>query len=625
MPTTPYNKTTLPSEESTSSFGSIPMSDIEAHFNKLLRSTKELWSCINGADAGDDVNGTPLQSYLANGIVDRLERTEAGTVNTPTYWRIAYTVGVAGDRSIRLHTGSTSNYVQLKWVNSTSNFALSNQADTLQKLAIANATDSTHAVTKSQLDALETTVNAALATLSFPQVRQCVQSGPVDGSNLPAYLGTGSGLQPQILGGTTNVKLAFANGNNDYLETISSNQSFAALPASNTSYLYVTRTGAGALTYASTPSPIQYGQSFDTSKDALISFNGTNGATSITDAYSGTFTFGGNGVYSNAQSKWGTTSAYLDGTGDYIETTKFLNPTTAGFDIEWWVRPTAITSGQNLLGFCGVSTGLGFQLTLGTSGVLRWTISSNGTSWNLDGGTNGTTPLTANAWNHIKVSWDGTTYRAFLNGAVELTRASSTPFSATVRMRMGQNPISTGDNMQCYISDLRISWGYYRNAAAFTAPAAALTADAHWFDTQAYQMKVGSPASWVATNRIHVGRAVAGASTISSVEAMPYNGLTNSDWFSVSGSTTYVKNHYQGHTLYQTAAHLRSSAYPDFLQPVNYDSPNGTYVTHTGPRVVAMKTGTLSTSADFGDSFNEAGGDLNSVLNQARIVTRRLF
>jgi len=106
-------------------------------------------------------------------------------------------------------------------------------------------------------------VNSSGTALEFapssPQLgsnRQTVLSGPRNGL-YASYLTSGAGLTVGINGSVTPVELSFANGFNngplDYFEQITTNVSGAwTLPANATSYLYIERTDASALTYGST-------------------------------------------------------------------------------------------------------------------------------------------------------------------------------------------------------------------------------------------------------------------------------------------------------------------------------------------------------------------------------------
>jgi microcystin-dependent protein len=65
----------------------------------------------------------------------------------------------AGDRGIKFWL-TASTWIQLLWDNTNTIFKLVNNSGTLQKLAIADGTSSTHAATKSQVDTVQANVNA---------------------------------------------------------------------------------------------------------------------------------------------------------------------------------------------------------------------------------------------------------------------------------------------------------------------------------------------------------------------------------------------------------------------------------------------------------------------------------
>ena len=77
----------------------------------------------------------------------------------------------------------------------------------------------------------------------------------------------------------------------------------------------------------------------------LLPFDGANGATTTSDLSNrnATVTFNGNASLSTAQSKFGGSSLYLDGTGDSvsISDTYWNTAINSGdFTIEFWVRFT---------------------------------------------------------------------------------------------------------------------------------------------------------------------------------------------------------------------------------------------------------------------------------------------
>ncbi len=73
--------------------------------------------------------------------------------------------------------------------------------------------------------------------------------------------------------------------------------------------------------------------------------------------------------------------------------------------------------------------------------------------------------------------------------------------------------------------------------------------DQHWFSPAAYVMQRWNGSAWVAVQRVFVGEAVTGASTVTSVDTYAYSGLFATGWFAVTVSTNYSKKHYLGMTL----------------------------------------------------------------------------
>lgn len=76
-------------------------------------------------------------------------------------------------------------------------------------------------------------------------------------------------------------------------------------------------------------------------------------------------------------------------------------------------------------------------------------------------------------------------------------------------------------------------------------------------------MKVYNGSSWDEKQRVFLGEAVTGASSVTSVITYALQGRYDSDWFSVSANTNYTKDHNIGIYI------------PDGLNVQFYFSPNG--------------------------------------------------
>lgn len=95
--------------------------------------------------------------------------------------------------------------------------------------------------------------NARVTSVNVPNTRQTVLRGSVDSNGFPNALSIGSGLAVTLTATGTPFELAFAagiaNGCIDFITGFTTNQSFSALTASTTNFLYVERNvTTGALT-----------------------------------------------------------------------------------------------------------------------------------------------------------------------------------------------------------------------------------------------------------------------------------------------------------------------------------------------------------------------------------------
>jgi hypothetical protein len=195
----------------------------------------------------------------------------------------------------------------------------------------------------------------------------------------------------------------------------------------------------------------------------------------------------GDAKISTAVSKFGGSSMYFDGTGDYCflpNTHSFLF-SKGDFTIEAWVYISDTSTRKYILGpgTDPASHYKGFGLEIWNQQLSMWA-SSNGTSWDIlecDTASNrGATLLAINTWYHIAVSRSGSTFRSFVNGVVEKTFTSSATIftDATIPYNIGRSGYSTGGYFYYngYIDDLRITRGYARYTTTFTPPAAPLPA-----------------------------------------------------------------------------------------------------------------------------------------------------
>jgi hypothetical protein len=161
---------------------------------------------------------------------------------------------------------------------------------------------------------------------------------------------------------------------------------------------------------------------------------------------------------STTQSKFGGSSMYFDGTGDYltIPATPNLYIGTGNYTVESWIYMNNTTGNQMLFSF-GNNNGYFFA-----SGIPTYTV------YSVANYTLGSTAVSATTWTHVAFVRNGTTLTCYLNGVSVGTYSSS---SESVGSSSANSYVSffQGSNyFNGYIDDLRITKGVARYTATFT-------------------------------------------------------------------------------------------------------------------------------------------------------------
>ena len=216
----------------------------------------------------------------------------------------------------------------------------------------------------------------------------------------------------------------------------------------------------------------------------LLPFDGSNGATSTTDSSNtgNTITFNGNAQISTTQSKFGSSSAYFDGTGDYIDLggSSLRSVCDSGdFALELWFYQDSRSSWTNLITNYGTGNG-GWAVYINNDSPnqLYWW-HYNGSGWVYLNHTQGTrTTITLDTWHHVAVTRNGNTWRLFLNGVQEDTITDSNNITASngavsSGLRLGTINAGLQYPLHGYIDDVRITNGDSRYTSNFTPPTTA--------------------------------------------------------------------------------------------------------------------------------------------------------
>ena len=208
----------------------------------------------------------------------------------------------------------------------------------------------------------------------------------------------------------------------------------------------------------------------------LLHGSGTNGSTTFTDSsnHGHTVTANGDAEISTTQSKFGGSSMYFDGSGDYLTLTNDASFVfgTGDFTVEMWVYHTSENS-QKIYYDGRPSSATGAYVALYKTPQNKLALFVNAANRIV-----GTTSILQNVWYHIAVCRQGSSTKLFLNGIQEgLTFTDTTNYlNGTSRPIIGADGFNPSANtqMQGYIDDLRVTKGVARYTANFTPPTAEL-------------------------------------------------------------------------------------------------------------------------------------------------------
>jgi hypothetical protein len=178
----------------------------------------------------------------------------------------------------------------------------------------------------------------------------------------------------------------------------------------------------------------------------------------------------GDAKISTTQSKFGGTSMYFDGTGDYLYVPSNINNAlgTGDFTLECWVNATLTPSDVGI--FESRTNGIGatangFTLTAFSSSVIR--IYSNGVLISSTGTTY------VGTWCHVAVVRSSGIWNLYINGVSQGTNSASrnlTNTDAVIGAGRYAGDSTPNAFFPGYIDDLRVTKGYARYTSTFTPP-----------------------------------------------------------------------------------------------------------------------------------------------------------
>ena len=189
---------------------------------------------------------------------------------------------------------------------------------------------------------------------------------------------------------------------------------------------------------------------------AILDSTGRNVLETVADAKS-----------SSVITKFTGGSMYFDGTGDYLVVPSSVLHLfgTQAFTLEAWVYTTSTKQYQHIYGTHNADTN--WLVRLLDNKIMMYTGSADIT---------GVTVLATNTWYHVAAVREGigtNQTKLYVNGTLDVTGTNATNYTTQSQAWIGAQINNPGlTYFQGYIADLRVTRGYARYTANFTAPTA---------------------------------------------------------------------------------------------------------------------------------------------------------
>lgn len=476
----------------------------------------------------------------------------------------------------------------------TTGTGLVHASDTTGDLILKTGASATTAMTISGTDQLITIPNGMSGV---PHVRQTQLYGAVDSSGYNNTLSAGAALNFNVAAATTNAVFTYSQGLANRISALAADASNqGSLAASNTNYIYNDYATASTVTWASGLVPPQYGYAFDKTQNAILNFEGTNGATTTTDDFGNTWTLTTDTI-STGQFKFGASSLLCTAAG-YCRNTTITSFGSGSWELSLWFRHTTVGATQYLVAAWSGS-GVGLTLRVSNLDKLTLALSSDGTTNNILAATSGATNIAISTWHRARVVFDALagTYRAYLsiNGAAEtqeVTVSSTARLCAFTDFRIG-NDTGGATGMIGNIDAFSL-WRAATSTATATPSASAPTITdqkVHWFDIPSMTMRevtaasasAGTNPTFTSRNRVFVGEQDTNGSTVTATRNYALRGQYTSALIAMPGvSTATSVNHNIGTNLVKSRVRLVNQIAEAGFSPgdivENWGTYNGTLV-----------------------------------------------
>lgn len=204
----------------------------------------------------------------------------------------------------------------------------------------------------------------------------------------------------------------------------------------------------------------------------LLHGDGANGSTTITDSTGkNTLTAVGNAQISTAQSKFGGSGLYFDGSGDYVS---FPSTANASLDADFTVECFFYCISKNQYAKIIASGNASMSGNAGALGVYGYDNKVWFANPTHDGTFRSTSTINDGQWYHLAITRSGSALRMFVAGILEATATDTSIYDLGLSgTRIGASGWDgSNGHWNGYIDELRITKGVARYTANFTPPSA---------------------------------------------------------------------------------------------------------------------------------------------------------
>lgn len=212
---------------------------------------------------------------------------------------------------------------------------------------------------------------------------------------------------------------------------------------------------------------------YDSYTKALLLMDGANASQTFKDETGRVWSAGGDAKLVTAEKKYGTASAYLDGTGDSIDTgaSSDFDFGTGDMTIEMFVYRDGLQAqftGLISLAYVGDSTGWTLYFTDGSGNKVGLVSKITGV-WAININSSINLPV---AWTHFALVRYGATMSMYFNGSsVGSWNLGGNNFNSSGHgIGIGKAYISVAGTFKGWIDEFRVSKGIARYTGNFTPP-----------------------------------------------------------------------------------------------------------------------------------------------------------